>query len=86
MVREEMRDLTEEITEAQDKIIVEKPQVISTIIFIVSEKSLRDGHGGICLYVSTSEAKVDHELETSLGYMSSGNTVNQSHAFYKQIN
>lgn len=39
MGREEMRDLTKETAEPQDKMIMEKPQVISTIVFIVSEKS-----------------------------------------------
>lgn len=53
MGREEMRDSTEETTEAEDKMIVEKPQVIFTIIFIILEKSLRVWRGGICLYLST---------------------------------
>lgn len=75
MGMEEMRDLTEETTEAQDKMIVEKPQVVSTIIFIISERSLQAGHGGVCLFVSTLEAKADYELEDRLVYITSSRPV-----------
>lgn len=75
MGREEMRDLTRETAEPQDKMIMEKPQVISTIVFIVSEKSLQAGHGGICLHLSTLGVKADHEFEASLGHIASSRSV-----------